>query len=165
MNADGVIQLDKRSRIVMGSLLAVIAVIGLSVVTSYVFPPHSQVSTTASRNVGMINECGFLRMCGADNPTGLALALSVNTTSVKSNGSLSFVMTLVNPTTRYINISSSDAWYLRNLPDYSWVCYDGSIPYAFAVFRGHYTLVNVSSAENVLHPDAYPSCLSPLTLR
>src|SRR5438445_3669491 len=146
MNADGVIQLDKRSRIVTGSLLAVIAVIGLSVVTSHVFPPHSQVSTTASRNVGMINECGFLRMCGADNPTGLALALSVNTTSVKSNGSLSFVMTLVNPTTRYINISSSDAWYLRNLPDYAWVCYDGSIPYAFAVFRGHYTLVNVSSA-------------------
>src|SRR5437870_6567430 len=163
MNTDIAIRLNEKIRLIIGLLIAMTTASGLWVATAYVFPANSQVYTTASSNAGMVNECGFATICGADNPSGLALALSINTTSVKSNGSLSFVITLVNPTIRYINMSSSDTWYLRNLPGFSWVCYDGSIPYAFGVFRGHYTLVNVSSAENVLHPDAYPSCLSPIS--
>lgn len=121
----------------------------------------SAVATTATTQgeAGKVSECGYAPTCSAFNPNGLQLSLSINTTSVIANGSLSFIVSLANPSTHQVNESSSTTWYLSDLPS-SWPCYDGSVPYAFAVFRGHYTLLNVSSAENILRPDVYLVCLS-----
>ena len=118
----------------------------------------TRVTTVALNEVGPFNQCGFATSCLAVNPMGLVLSLSVDTTSVMSNGSLTLYVSEFNPTAYSINLSSSDDWYVPSLPSI-WVCYDGSPPYGIAVFRGYYTLQNVSSAVDVIHLVVFPACI------
>ena len=94
-----------------------------------------------------ISQCGFVTSCSADNPSGLALTLSVSTNFIQPNGSFNFQISEFNPTTSTINMSREDKWYINGL---DWPCNNGSIPYGIEAFMGHYTLQNVSSAKNVL---------------
>lgn len=145
----------------MAALIAIFAIVGLSAGIAYAFPAPGQ-STLATTQVeaSKLTDCGYATACSARNPSGLQLSLSVNSTSVNANGSFSFIVSLSNPSAQEINEPDTGSWYLPNLP--LWMpCYDGFAAYAYGVFRGYYTLLNVSTAENVLHPITYPTCISP----
>lgn len=126
-------------------------------VTSVSTTTTTRVTTVASNGVGSLNQCAFVTSCLAVNPSGLILVVSVNETSVWSNSSLTFDVSEFNPTASYINLSRSDNWYLESLSS-AWPCNGGSTPYGVAVFRGYYTLQNVSSARDVLKFAPY-SCV------
>ena len=84
--------------------------------------------------------------------------MEMNTTSIGPNGSLAVNITEFNPTQRYINMSVSDNWFLSDLPDV-WLC--TSPPYGLDIFRGYYTLQNVSVARNILNFSEFgvlPNC-------
>jgi hypothetical protein len=142
------------------SMVSVLVVAALFVTVSLALPLTPRAGSVGNQvNPGMHVECGFITACTAYGHSGLALALSINSTAMKPNGSLQFEVTLLNPTTHYVNMSSASEWYLPGLPN-SWPCHPSSVPYAFSVFRGTYKLTNVSSARNILHPIVIPSCLN-----
>lgn len=118
----------------------------------------TQVTTVTPNGVGPLNQCTFATSCLAVNPLGLILTLSVNETRVYSNSSFTFDVSEFNPTASYINLSRSNDWYVASLPSF-WVCYNGDPPYGIVVFRGYYTLQNISSAEDVIHFFISPACL------
>ncbi len=124
---------------------------------------HVATTTEIKTNVGLLSQCGFTISCSAANPYGLLLTLSINYTLVKSNGSLTLIVSEFNPTSHYVNLSRSNNWYLDSLPTF-WdgTCYHNYPPYGIAVFRGYYTLQNVSAASDVLRPSFYPPCLSDI---
>ena len=91
------------------------------------------------------------------------LTLTVNTTSVKTNGSLLFKVTEFNLAPDTVNISAADAWFLPGLDNFG-ACKSGWTPYGVEIFRGHYTLQNLTSGANVLvFKDEVlpPICISP----
>lgn len=150
---------NDRVRLVTGSAIAVIVALGLAGVVTYTFPGSGQVSTSQN-NSGVVVQCGFVTTCTANNPLGLDLSMAINTTSVPSNGSLTLMMSLVNPTSHYINFSKANNWYLPALSSVG-ALYCSAAPYAMLVFRGYYTLQNVSSGTNVLLPGTPMLCLRP----
>lgn len=111
-------------------------------------------TTTMTLPSGQFNQCGFANSCSASGPSGVVLTLSINTTVVRSNNSFTFDIEEFNPTDRSFNLSKADNWYLSSLTS-AWFCYNGVPPYGFAVFRGYYTLQNVSSAVNVIKLGIY----------
>jgi hypothetical protein len=104
----------------------------------------------------MADHCGNGTTCSSYNPSGFILTLELNTTSVKPNGSLSLEITEFNPAPYDINISASNRWYLPSLNDLP--CNAGAIPFGFEIFRGYYSLGNLSSGENVIEfaQDQFP---------
>lgn len=134
---------------------------GLAAAISYSFPSSGELTTTSTATIkgGQLSDCGFLTTCSAYDPSGLVLSLSVNTTSVRSNGSFSYSFSLVNPTSHVVNISKSSQWYISGLLNPS-PCYTRPGPYGFAVFRGYYTLQNVTAARNVLQQAIILGCTS-----
>ncbi len=135
----------------LGSVVAVLAVVGMAAAASYSFPSSGTpaTTTTVTASGSQLSDCGFLASCSAYDPSGLVLSLSVNTTSVRSNGSFSYALSLVNPTSKIVNISKSDQWYMPGLLS-PWPCASSPGPFGFAVFRGYYTFQNVTTAKNVL---------------
>ena len=106
-------------------------------------------------------ECEFVDACSTANPSGIVLSMELNATIVSSNGSLAVRIDESNPTRRDVNMSVADNWYIGSLPSL-WVCYTGSPPYGVAVFRGYYTLQNVSAAKDLINASEYPklpSCI------
>jgi len=135
---------DRRAVVFAVTLIAVASVV-------------AALSVWPSRPNGPVADCGFDSVCTARNPSGFALTLSVNTTSVKPNGSLTSAISVLSLTSRYINMSTSDKWFIPSLPA-SCICECGT--WAFEVFKGYYTLSDVSSARDIIYTDVYPSCLS-----
>lgn len=119
--------------------------------------------------MGPIAECSFVTQCTAENPSGLLLTLTINTTEVRPDGAFGVGISEYNPTTHFVNMSKSNNWQLVGL---SWgPCDGGTYPFGIAIFRGYYTLANVSTAKNVLtygftfcvsHPDETAPSISPL---
>jgi len=99
-------------------------------------------------------ECGFTTSCSVTNPSGIVLTMELNTTFVRPNGSLSVTVNELNPTTHDINMSAADNWFLSDLPSL-WICYTGSPPYGIDIFRGYYTIQNVSMARNIINLSEY----------
>lgn len=145
----------------LGSVVAVLAVIGMAAAVSYSFPSSGipATTTTVAASGGQLSDCGFLATCAAYDPSGLVLSLSINTTAVRSNGSFSYGLSLVNPTSKTVNISKSDQWYMPGLLS-PWPCTSRPGPFGFAVFRGYYTLQNVTTAKNVLQQAFILGCTS-----
>lgn len=106
------------------------------------------VQTVTQGSEAMLDQCGFSESCQATNPSGMILSLQLNETTVRSNSSFLFEVTEFNPSLHNISMAASDSWYLPGLNDYP--CNSGSTPYGAEVFRGHYTLGNISSGVNVL---------------
>ena len=107
-------------------------------------------------------ECGFTTSCSITNPSGIVLTFTLNTTSVRSNGSLIVTVSELNPTTHDINMSAANNWFLSDLSNL-WICYGGYPPYGIDIFRGYYTIQNVSMARNIINLSEYvvlPSCIS-----
>ena len=142
----------------LGTVVAVIATVGFAAFVINSFPLSGSPVTTTQAFIGKQSDCGFLTSCSAIDDNGLAISVSVNSSSVRSNGSVSIIVTLANPTERTINLTRANSWYLTGLNE-SWPCNSGSLAYGYEVFRGYYSLTNVSSGRNVLHPGVYPSCV------
>ena len=143
-----------------GAAIAVLAVVGLAAAVSYSFPSSGVLTNTNTTTVtgGQLSDCGFQTTCSAYDPSGLVLSLSINTTSVRTNGSFSYSLSLVNPTSQIVNISKSSQWYMSGLLS-PWLCATSPGPYGFAVFRGYYTLQNVTTATNVLRQALMLGCI------
>ncbi len=129
----------------LGILLAV-----MGVLASAAF-----VEARVQTSVGLVSDCGYSTSCYATG-SGIVVSVSVNATVVRSNGSLSFSVSLSNPTDHSVNISVADSWYLSGLSE-SATC--GYAPYAYEVFRGYYNLTDVSTGQNVLRT-IDPGCIS-----
>jgi hypothetical protein len=152
---------SRRRKMFLGSVAAVLAVVGLAAAVSYSFPSAgiSTTTTTATVKGGQLTNCGFLSTCAAYDPSGLVLSLSINTTTVLSNGSFGYAVSLVNPTSQFVNLSKSNGWYMPGLLS-PWPCASSPGPYGFAVFKGYYTLQNATRAKNVLHQAFILGCTS-----
>ncbi len=147
----------RRAKLVLGPVIAVLAAVGLSGAASYAFPASTQAEP--STDTSMVANCGFMTACTAHNPSGFVLTLTLNTTSLGPNGSLAFSVSMTNPTSHYINVSGADNWYISDF-QLVWACPQPYIPYAFAVFRGHLTILNLSSAANLIRHNPYVQCIS-----
>jgi len=100
--------------------------------------------TTTSRNVvGAESQCGFVATCNTFNSAGLELSLSVNSTQLRPNGTISLNVTEFNPLPVPLNISSSTHWLLGVW----WGCGLYYFPDGIAVFKGYYGLNNLSTAS------------------
>ncbi len=148
--------MNRKTASVAAAVTALMAVAGLVAVTLTVFPATGAAVTTASGRTGEVVQCGFSLTCSADNPSGMILAFSVNSTVIAPNGSFEFRVSEYNPTDYVVNMALANDWPLSSL---QWPCNSGAIPYGLAAFRGYYTLSNVSSAMDALHFAPY-LCLS-----
>ena len=117
-------------------------------VSTYTTTSVSTVTSTVTTAKGKLSYCGFSTSCSAQNPYGPILTLSVNTTMVKPNGSFQFSVTEINPNPEYINLTAAHDWYVSGL---TLPCNGGYAPYGVEVFRGHYSLQNISLGVNTLH--------------
>jgi hypothetical protein len=132
------------------AVLLVVLVVVAAVVGGYflgVSNPRTSTVTTAAASYGILADCGFETSCSAVNPSGLLLTLSINTTSVRSNGSFLLRVSEINPTSHFVNLTKSSNWFLNSLPLF-WMC--SPDVYGVAIFRGYYTLQNISSAKNII---------------
>lgn len=133
--------------------ILVVAIVIISAAAGY----FAGISTTVRTVHGPTNQCGLSAFCSVESPSGLVLTISIRTTSVMPNASLWFEIDEFNPTTHYINLSYSAGWILPSLRAL-WPCYHGAPPFGMAVFRGYYTLQNVTSATDVMRPNSVPHC-------
>jgi len=97
------------------------------------------------------------------SPDGLQLELTLNATTVRSNGAVSAQIEVVNTLNRNVSVSgfaqnanitkwNNDDYFCAGNPDYSLVGY--------AVFQGHFTAANISEAGSPLRlaPPMYGPC-------
>lgn len=101
-------------------------------------------TTTAKNIVGAENQCGFASTCSVSNSGGLELSLSVNSTSIRPNGTIGLNVVESNPLPVTVKISASSSF---PIPGLWWLCGPGSFPHGIAIFRGYYTLSNVTTAQ------------------
>ena len=96
-------------------------------------------------------------------PEGLQLEISLNSTSIKPHGAVAAEIQIVNTLSRNVSISNiQQNQNITNWNDANYICgFDrGFGIFGFALFEGHITASNVSSAGAplVLHPPIYPPC-------
>jgi hypothetical protein len=147
--------------------VVLIVLVAGSLGVGYLAGSANHQSVTTIQNVyGNIAECDAASSCSAQNPRGLVLTLSLNTTTVLSSGTFMLRISEFNPTTRGFNLTLATGWVLGTLPSF-YVCYSGDPPYGASIFRGYYTLQNISSAQPVQvyggpQPSCHPSFDGPL---
>ena len=96
-------------------------------------------------------------------PEGLQLGISLNSTSIKPHSAIAAEIQIVN--TLSLNVSISNIQQNQNISNWNgsdYLCgFDrGFGIFGFALFEGHITSSNVSSAGAplTLHPPVYPPC-------
>jgi hypothetical protein len=118
------------------STLILAGTLGFVVVTSH--------NTTIKATLDAEGECGFTRTCGVVSASGLELILSVAPPLVPPNSTLSVSLTELNTLSTTNNVSSSSEWRLSQL---TWACGRGYVPDGVELFKGYYTLDNLTSAS------------------
>ncbi len=124
---------------------------------------HATTSTTTTQNnYGNQAECGYATYCVVQEHHGIVLALTINASVIRSNGSITFGISEYNPTPNQVNLSLSDNWVLDGLTSI-YACYGGNPPYGVTIYRGYYTLQNISMAHylSFSYMTAAVSCLTP----
>jgi hypothetical protein len=137
-----------------GIVIAVLAALALPL-SSLPVPQSSSSSTTQTG--------GSLAFVSPVSPDGLQLELALNATTVRSNGTVSAQIEVVNTLNRNVSLSgltqngNITTWngydyFCAGNPDYSLVGY--------AVFQGHFTAANISEAGSPLRlaPPMYGPC-------
>ena len=126
-------------------------------------------STVSPLSQSMISGVSFtlgspnLLFNSGTTPEGLQLRISSNSTSIKPHGAIAAKIQLANTLSR--NVSISNIQQNQNVTkwnDSDYICgFDtGFGIFGFALFKGHITASNISSAGAplVLHPPIYPPC-------
>lgn len=104
-------------------------------------------TTTPRSVVGDEVQCGFATTCNVFNSAGLELLLSVNSTSIKPNGTIALNVTEFNPLPVTNNASASANFVVQGL---LWGCNTRSyFPHGIAIFRGYYTLSNLTAGYSL----------------
>ncbi len=103
---------------------------------------------------GAENECEFTETCSVQSPLGLELLLSVNSTQLSPNNSISLNITEVNILSTANNVSFSNAWAIEGLEQ---MCVFEPAT-GFAVFSGYFALNNLSSAKPLDLWPIVPEC-------
>jgi len=130
-----------RGEVVVAMTIAVAAATGIGLLAIYALP-------ASPNSGGTLADCGYSIACAATNPSGFAIDVTTNGTSIGPNGAVEVDIQITNPSGRPINMTSSRNWYL---PSFSQeFCNDTASPLAIAVLRGYYTPENVSSGQNVV---------------
>ncbi|MDE1853884.1 MAG: hypothetical protein KGI38_09095 [Thaumarchaeota archaeon] len=152
------------------SAIAVLVAASVALGAVYAYPLNPSTIMTTKPPLGPLMDCGGATLCTAQNPSGLLLTLAINESEVKSNGAFIIGISEYNPTTQQINMSRSNEWQIQGL---SWgPCDGGTYPFGIAIFRGYYTLSNISGAKNVLtygmefcvfHPDETAPSINPMS--
>jgi hypothetical protein len=96
--------------------------------------------------LGVENQCGFAASCDVSNPSGLELIISANSTQVRPNGAIAINVTEFNTRSVSNNISAAAGWTLNGL---WWACGLYYYPDGIALFRGYYTLNNLTAASPI----------------
>ena len=91
---------------------------------------------------------------------GLRLSLQVSTTRVQQGGSVRINVTETNTNPAPVNESAATKWAVTGLR--MGACYASIYPFGVAVYAGHYTAQNISSAKAL---NLYPLVPCPLLIR
>ena len=91
---------------------------------------------------------------------GLRLSLQISTTSERQGGSVRINVTETNTNPTPVNQSAANKWAATGLRMDA--CYASIYPFGVAVYPGHYTPQNISSAKAV---NLYPMVPCPLLIR
>ncbi len=101
--------------------------------------------TTRTVVGGAESECGFVTACEVLSASGLELSLSVNSTTLRPNGTIGLNVTVFNALPVANNISVSDRW----LVSFYSTCGRYYFPDGIAFFRGYYTLNNITAGDSL----------------
>lgn len=105
-----------------------------------------RITTTTERSlIGAESECGFASTCDVFNSAGLELSLSVDSTRLRPNGTVTVNVSEVNALPMANNITSLTHWSIDGL---QWGCgYRYYFPNGIAVFSGYYSLNNITAGR------------------
>ena len=96
----------------------------------------------------------------ATSPDGLRLTLQISGSQIQQGGSVAINVTETNTNTKPLNQSAKTAWAIQGLRMNA--CYDSVYPFGVAVYKGHYTVDNLSFASRL---NLYPFEPCPLLIR
>ena len=110
----------------------------------------TSLNTTTKIAMGAEGQCGFTMTCGVLSPSGLELILMVNSTAVRPNATMTVSVTELNMLSTTNNVSSSSEWRLSGLTWSQGCGGRGYLPHGIELFKGYYTLSNMTSASPVV---------------
>ena len=103
---------------------------------------------------------GGQRSVSATSSDGLQLTLQISGSVVQQGSSVAINVTEANINAKPLNVSASTAWPVQGLRMSA--CYSSIYPFGVAVYEGHYTQANLSSAARL---NLYPLVPCPLFIR
>jgi hypothetical protein len=109
----------------------------------------TSLETTTIASLGAETQCGFTQTCGAMSTSGLELILSVNSTSIRPNSTLAITVTELNTLSKANNVSSASEWRMPGLTWGQGCGGPGYLPHGIELFKGYYTIDNVTSAKGL----------------
>jgi len=101
----------------------------------------------------------FTSITTSQSAQGLALVLSLNSTSMRSGQDISMTIDEQNTLSEVNNVSASDGWALSGLR--LGPCGTVNLPFGMEIIQGYYALNNVSSAQALVtlyKPGAMTNC-------
>jgi hypothetical protein len=130
--------------LILAGTLVLFLVAATTTTTTATKTISTSLNTTTKTILGAESQCEFTQTCATTSASGLELILSVNTTTVMPNGTVSVSVTELNTLSTTNNVSSSSEW---RLPLLTWTCGVGYYPNGIELFKGYYTLGNLTSAS------------------
>ncbi|MDE1857728.1 MAG: hypothetical protein KGI26_01495 [Thaumarchaeota archaeon] len=133
------------------TFIGVAAVVVIAILASALglFPARSGVPVPSGADSTSVMSAG-----------GLRLSLQISTTSDRQGGSVGINVTETNTNPAHVNESAATKWAVTGL--HMDACYASIYPFGVAVYPGHYTAQNISSAKAV---NLYPLVPCPLLIR
>ncbi len=137
--------------------VAIVAFIAIAVVASIVFAQDPNNPT-----YGYVPKPLKTSASSTDSATGLTLGLSLSATTITGGQTLNVSASEYNAQPAMNNVTASSDWPLQGLS--LGLCGTVNQPFGMAVFRGHYTRSNVSSAKALLLYQPYGVTSCPMIL-
>lgn len=141
----------RRQGNVIGACLMVVAFLGVAGAAAWAMPQPKLVS---------FSWCGSPTSCSSQALPDLTLELRLNATVVPPTGSLVISVYEYNPTGSVVTLKSEQHWVNDDLLE-GYLCYSGQPPVGAAVYKGYYTLKNLSTAGgNLLFVPSLVACVT-----
>jgi hypothetical protein len=133
---------DSRGKIIVA--LAVIVLVLAGALVLVLAAPHS--ITTA---LGAQSDCGFTTICAAMSAPGIQLVLTIDSDILRPNDSFTLNVAEFNTLSVTNNVTTASQWKLSELSGWGCGPDSGWLPNGVALFKGYYTLSNLSSASPI----------------
>lgn len=147
----------------LAALIAILVVASLGI--GYLSGNDTRATeTVTSVSTSTVTSTTTLLSTSGTTPEGLQLGISLNSSSIKPHGAIAAEIQITNTLSRNVSISNiQQNQNITNWNDSNYLCgFDrGFGIFGFALFEGHITASNVSSAgaQLILHPPIYPPCV------